>query len=140
MAFGNLEEGDGEEDGVMSEINVTPFVDVMLVLLIVFMVAAPMMMVGVPVDLPRAPQAPVAQVTEPLVLTLDRQGRLYIEEAEADPATLAATLAPLAAAAPDRPVFVRADRGQEYGTVMRVLAAVAAAGFGRASLIGEAAP
>ncbi|MGX9962151.1 biopolymer transporter ExbD [Roseomonas sp. F4] len=139
MAF-NLEEGDGEEDGVLSEINVTPFVDVMLVLLIVFMVAAPMMISGVPVDLPRAAQAPMGQVSTPLVVTLDRQGRVFIEEAQTDPATLVATLQPMAAAAPDRPVFLRADRSQAYGEVMRVLAALAAAGFGRASLIGEAAP
>ncbi|NKE46150.1 ExbD/TolR family protein [Roseomonas frigidaquae] len=140
MAFGNMEEGGGDEEGMLSEINVTPFVDVMLVLLIVFMVAAPMMMAGVPVDLPRAASAPVPQVTEPLVLTLDRQGRVFIEETETDPATLVTTLAPMAAAAPDRPVFLRADRAQAYGEVMRVLAALAAAGFGRASLIGEAAP
>ncbi|WP_439598312.1 biopolymer transporter ExbD [Falsiroseomonas sp.] len=141
MAFANLEGGDEDgEEGVLSEINVTPFVDVMLVLLIVFMVAAPMMMAGVPVDLPRAAQAPVPQVTQPLVVTLDRQGRIFIEEAEANPTTLVATLQPMAAAAPDRPVFLRADRSQSYGEVMRVLAALAAAGFGRASLIGEAAP
>jgi biopolymer transport protein ExbD len=139
MAFGNLEE-DGEEDAMLSEINVTPFVDVMLVLLIVFMVAAPMMMVGVPVDLPRASQAPAAQVAQPLVVTLDRQGRVFIEEAEADPATLAARMRPMAEASPDRPVYLRADRAQPYGEVMRILAALGAAGFGRASLIGEAAP
>ncbi|MBU8542535.1 MULTISPECIES: ExbD/TolR family protein [Roseomonadaceae] len=139
MAF-NLDDSDGEEDGMLSEINVTPFVDVMLVLLIVFMVAAPMMISGVPVDLPRAAQAPVAQVSEPLVVTLDREGRVFIEERQTDPATLVATLQPMAAEAPDRPVFLRADRGQAYGEVMRVLAALAAAGFGRASLIGEAAP
>ncbi|MGG5889848.1 biopolymer transporter ExbD [Falsiroseomonas sp. HC035] len=139
MAFGTLEE-DGEDDAMLSEINVTPFVDVMLVLLIVFMVAAPMMMVGVPVDLPRAAQAPAAQVTQPLVVTLDRAGRVFIEEAEADPATLATRLRPMAEAAPDRPVYLRADRTQPYGEVMRILAALAAAGFARASLIGEAAP
>ncbi len=139
MAF-NLEDGEDGEDAMLSEINVTPFVDVMLVLLIVFMVAAPMMMAAVPVDLPRATSAPVPQVTEPLVLTLDRQGRVFIEQAETDPATLVATLAPMAAAAPDRPVFLRADRAQAYGEVMRVLAALSTAGFGRASLIGEAAP
>ncbi|MDO9500477.1 ExbD/TolR family protein [Falsiroseomonas sp.] len=140
MAFHNLDDSGGDEEGMLSEINVTPFVDVMLVLLIVFMVAAPMMMAGVPVDLPRAANAPVPQVTEPLVLTLDRQGRVFIEDAETDPSTLVATLAPMAAAAPDRPVFLRADRNQPYGEVMRVLAALAASGFGRASLIGEATP
>ncbi|CAH0299240.1 ExbD/TolR family protein [Roseomonas sp. CECT 9278] len=136
MAIG----GPGGQDEVLAEINVTPFVDVMLVLLIIFMVAAPMMSVGVPVDLPRASNAPAAQAPEPLVLSLDSQGRVFIEREEVGLAALAQALRPLAAAAPDRAVFLRADRAQPYGEVMRVLGAVSAAGFARASLIGEAAP
>jgi len=132
--------GPEREDEVLSEINVTPFVDVMLVLLIIFMVAAPLMSVGVPVDLPRAASAPAAQAEEPLILSLDSQGRVFLEREEVGLEGLAAALRPLAAAAPDRAVFLRADRGQPYGEVMRVLGAVSAAGFARASLIGEAAP
>ena len=128
------------EDGLLAEINVTPFVDVMLVLLIVFMVAAPMMTVGVPVDLPRTPAAAAAEAREPLIVTLDREGRVFLERAEVGLPGLAERLRPLAAGTPDRPVFLRADRGQPYGEVMRVLAAVSAAGFARASLIGEPAP
>ena len=128
------------EDGILAEINVTPFVDVMLVLLIVFMVAAPMMTVGVPVDLPRAPAAAAAEAREPLIVTLDRDGKVFLERAEVGLPGLVEALRPLAAAAPDRPVFLRADRGQPYGEVMRVLAAVSASGFARASLIGESAP
>jgi biopolymer transport protein ExbD len=128
------------EDGLLAEINVTPFVDVMLVLLIVFMVAAPMMTVGVPVDLPRAPLAAAAEAREPLVVTLDGEGRVFLDRAEVGLPGLAGALRPLAAAAPDRPVFLRADRGQSYGEVMRVLAAVSASGFTHASLIGEPAP
>jgi biopolymer transport protein ExbD len=139
MAFGSEQEPDGE-DGILAEINVTPFVDVMLVLLIVFMVAAPMMSVGIPIDLPRAPQAAAAQAPEPLVVTLDRQGRVFVERDEVAADGLAEVLQPIAAAAPDRPVFLRADRGQSHGEVMRLLAALAAAGFARASLIGEAGP
>ena len=139
MAFGGPEES-GEEAGLLAEINVTPFVDVMLVLLIVFMVAAPLMTVGVPVDLPRTPQAPAAQVQDPLVVTLDGQGQIFLEREPVLPGGLVEALRPLAAAAADRPVFLRADRGQPYGEVMRVLAGIAAAGFARASLIGEAAP
>jgi biopolymer transport protein TolR len=132
--------GPEEEDGLLAEINVTPFVDVMLVLLIIFMVAAPLMAVGVPVDLPRAPAAPAAAAQEPLVVTLDREGRLFVERAEVGREGLVAALRPIAAATPDRPVFLRADRAQPYGEVMRVLAGLSAAGFARASLIGEAAP
>ncbi|BDG74488.1 ExbD/TolR family protein [Roseomonas fluvialis] len=136
MAIG----GPGHQDEVLAEINVTPFVDVMLVLLIIFMVAAPMMSVGVPVDLPRTAGAPAAQAQEPLVLSLDAQGRVFVEREEVGLAGLVAVLRPLATAAPDRAVFLRADRGQSYGDVMRVLGAISAAGFARASLIGEAAP
>jgi biopolymer transport protein ExbD len=139
MAFGG-EQDPGEDDGILSEINVTPFVDVMLVLLIVFMVAAPMMSVGIPVDLPRTPQAAVAQAQEPLVVTLDRQGRVFVEREAVAPGALAEVLRPLAAAAADRPVYLRADREQSHGEVMRLLATLAAAGFARASLIGEAGP
>jgi biopolymer transport protein ExbD len=128
------------EDELLAEINVTPFVDVMLVLLIVFMVAAPLMSVGVTVNLPRALGAPAAVAQEPLVVSLDRQGRVFIEREAVEPGGLTARLRPLAAAAPDRPVFVRADRAQPYGTVMALLGEISAAGFARASLIGEAAP
>jgi biopolymer transport protein ExbD len=139
MAFGSGDAEEGE-DGILAEINVTPFVDVMLVLLIVFMVAAPMLTLGVPVDLPQAPAAGAAQAQEPLVVTLDRAGRVFLEQEEVPAEALVAVLRPLAAAAPDRPVFLRADRAQPYGAVMRVLAGLAEAGFARASLIGEAAP
>jgi biopolymer transport protein ExbD len=132
--------GPESDDEVLAEINVTPFVDVMLVLLIIFMVAAPLMSVGVPVDLPRAASAPAAQAQAPLVVSLDSQGRVFLDREEVGLAGLAAALRPLAAAAPDRAVFLRADRGQPYGDVMRVLGAVATAGFARASLIGEAGP
>lgn len=129
---------DPAEDDLLAEINVTPFVDVMLVLLIVFMVAAPMLSLGIPVDLPSAPQARPAEAVSPLVVTLDREGRVFIAEAEVPAASLVAALRPMAAAAPDRPVFLRADRAQPYGAVMQVLAGMATAGFARASLIGGA--
>ncbi len=128
------------EDGLLAEINVTPFVDVMLVLLIVFMVAAPLMTVGVPVDLPRAPSAPAAEAQAPLVVSLDAEGRVFLDRDPVPPGTLGALLRPLAAAAPDRPIFVRADRTQPYGAVMRLLAELSAAGFARAALIGEGGP
>jgi len=127
-------------DELLAEINVTPFVDVMLVLLIIFMVVAPLMTVGVPVDLPRAPAAPAAEAREPLVVSLDAEGRVFLDCDPVPEGALAALLRPLAAAAPDRPVFVRGDRAQPYGAVMRLLAELASAGFARAALIGEGGP
>jgi biopolymer transport protein ExbD len=128
------------EDAPLAEINVTPLVDVMLVLLIIFMVAAPLMTVGVPVDLPRAPAAPAAEAEAPLVVSLDAQGHVFLDRDPVPPGELGARLRPLAVAAPDRPVFLRADRAQPYGAVMRLLAELSAAGFARAALIGEAGP
>ncbi len=128
------------QDELLAEINVTPFVDVMLVLLIIFMVAAPLMAVGVPVDLPRAPAAPAAEAREPLVVSLDAEGQVFVDRDPVPPGALGALLRPLAEAVPDRPVFVRADRAQPYGAVMRLLAEIASAGFARAALIGEGGP
>lgn len=124
----------------MSEINVTPFVDVMLVLLIVFMVAAPLLMVGVPVDLPKTQAAKLAQTRKPLVVTVDREGRLFMRE-EALPADdPAPRLAELAAADPEAVVYIRGDRSIPYGRIMEVMGMISTAGFARVSLIAEAAP
>ena len=88
-----------------------------------------------------APAAtPPAVAQEPLVVSLDGQGRVFVERDAVEPGGLTARLRPLAAAAPDRPVFVRADRAQPHGAVMVLLGEISAAGFVRASLIGEAAP
>ncbi|MCS6921887.1 MAG: biopolymer transporter ExbD [Elioraea sp.] len=141
MAGAAFDPEDREDDqGLLAEINVTPFVDVMLVLLIVFMVAAPLMTVGVPVDVPR--QVAGAQTTPApaIVLSLDAEGRLWIGDETLEPADLPARLALLAAEAPDRPVQIRADRSLPYGTVMRLLGQVAASGLARVSLIGREAP
>ena len=136
--------GDGEDDGdlaPLSEINVTPMVDVMLVLLIVFMIAAPLMMVGVPVNLPRTSAARVQQVREPVVVSLDREGSVFVREARVAEGVpgLDAVLRPLAQATPDQVVYVRADRGIPYGRVMELMGAVSRAGVSRLSLLAEAA-
>jgi TolR protein len=146
MAFSSTGGGgygaDDEDDGdaaPMADINVTPLVDVMLVLLIVFMVAAPMMMVGVPVQLPKTSAARVAQTAPPVVVTVARDGRLYLRQEEVAEEELGARLAALRdEEANDAPVYVRGDRSVPYGDVMRVMGRVSAAGVARVSLIAEA--
>ena len=133
--------GPGDEDEVLpvlSEINVTPLVDVMLVLLIVFMVAAPLMVGGVPVNLPRTAAPRVApQTPDPVVVTLDNAGRIFLREEELADGDLAGRLAPVAQAAPDTVVYLRADGAIPYRRVVEVMGNIAATGFGRVSLLAE---
>jgi biopolymer transport protein ExbD len=124
----------------VAEINVTPLVDVMLVLLIVFMVAAPWMMVGVPVQLPKTGAPKVGPTREPVVVTIDRAGGLYLRREPLAAAALAPRLAELAAADPEATVYVRGDGGIAYGEVMRLMGIVSRAGFAKVSLIAEAEP
>jgi TolR protein len=134
--------GDDDEEGaVMSDINVTPLVDVMLVLLVIFMVAAPMMMVGVPVQLPRTSAARVGQTAPPVVVSVNREGRVFLRAEEVPEAELTSRIRALREAeASDAPVYVRGDRNVPYGDVMRVMGRVNAAGVSRVSLIAEAEP
>jgi biopolymer transport protein TolR len=125
---------------VMSEINVTPFVDVMLVLLIVFMVSAPLLTVGVPLDLPKTSAARVVQPQEPIVLSLDREGGTFIGSERVDPGDLKDRLARLAADDPDRIVYVRGDRTILYAQLMDALGLVNSAGFTKVSLLAEGTP
>jgi biopolymer transport protein TolR len=125
----------------MSEINVTPFVDVMLVLLIIFMVAAPLMTVGVPVDLPRTNATPLNQEQEPLTITVDSAGRIFLQETEVELASLVPQLQAIMREQPrdqpERRIFVRGDRAISYGRVMEVMGTVSAAGFSRVALLAE---
>jgi biopolymer transport protein TolR len=127
----------------MAEINVTPLVDVMLVLLIIFMVAAPLMTVGVPVDLPRTAASPLNQETEPLTITVDPQGRVFLQETEVPMENLVAQLQAIMRnqpqGAPERRIFVRGDRAIAYGRVMEVMGTIAGAGFTRVALLAEQA-
>ncbi len=133
--------GEDDDDAPISEMNVTPLVDVMLVLLIVFMVAAPMMMVGVPVQLPKTSAARIAQTAPPVVVSIARDGKLFIRQEEVSEADLTARLQALREQeANDAPVYVRGDRSVPYGDVMRVMGRVSAAGISRVSLIAEAEP
>ena len=123
---------------VMSEINVTPFVDVMLVLLIIFMVTAPMLTAGVQVDLPKAEAKAISQNDNaPLEVGIDRRGDMYVGETKVDKTKMQSMLTAIAAEAPDRRVYIRADQGLDYGKVMQVMAIVSGSGFTKIALISE---
>ena len=119
----------------MSEINVTPFVDVMLVLLIVFMVAAPLLTVGVPIELPRTKAKPLQGEKEPVTVTVKADGTVFLQETEIDPETLAAKVQAIAENGYDERIYVRADRTVDYGNVMKVMGALSGAGFKRLALV-----
>jgi biopolymer transport protein TolR len=125
----------------MSEINVTPLVDVMLVLLIIFMVAAPLMTVGVPVDLPRTNATPLNQEQEPLTITVNPEGRIFLQETEVALDALVPQLQAIMRNqrqdGPERRIFVRGDRAISYGRVMEVMGTVSSAGFSRVALLAE---
>src|SRR5262252_10761029 len=122
----------------MSEINVTPLVDVMLVLLVVFMVAAPLLTVGVPVDLPQTQAPPITEPKEPLVITINGEGRIFIQETEVPTESLVPRLQAITANNSDAPLYVRGDKAINYGRVVEVMSLVSAAGFRKVSLIAEA--
>jgi len=128
----------------MSEINVTPFVDVMLVLLIIFMVAAPLLTSGVPVDLPSAQGKPLeSPQTEPVVISVDKEGRVYLGEEQTAPISLEELAPKLKAivqargSGMDEAIFVRGDKAVPYGMVARVMAHIKEAGFRKMSLVTE---
>jgi biopolymer transport protein TolR len=124
--------------GVMSDINVTPFVDVMLVLLVIFMVTAPMMTAGVPVDLPKTKaKAVTSNDNKPLEISLDEKGVIYIGDTKMTPAQMMAKLAAIVGENPDLRVYLRADQRLDYGKVMNVMAEINAAGFTKIALITE---
>src|SRR5215469_6250656 len=122
----------------MSEINVTPLVDVMLVLLVVFMVAAPLLTVGVPVDLPQTQAPPITEPKEPLVITINGEGRIFIQETEVPTESLIPRLEAITANNSDAPLYVRGDKAINYGRVVEVMSLVSAAGFSKVSLVAEA--
>ncbi len=121
----------------MGEINVTPFVDVMLVLLIVFMVTAPLLTVGVPVDLPKTKAGQISADAAPLVVSLQADGQLYLQETPIDPETLIPRLSAISEANPDIRIFVRGDRTIAYGEVVQVMGRIQNAGFSRVALVAE---
>ena len=141
MGMGAPRRGKGRQP--MAEINVTPLVDVMLVLLIIFMVTAPLLVAGVPVDLPDAKAQSLPQDQSPIQISLNAAGELFVDRLAVAPAALPAKLAALREArSDDARVYVRADRGLDYGRVMAVVADVNSAGFKKVALVtdGGAAP
>src|SRR5664279_2438630 len=119
----------------MSEINVTPFVDVMLVLLIVFMVTAPLLTVGVPVDLPKTRAQTLGQDVEPLSVTVKRDGAIYLQNTPIAEDALVPKLTAIAANGYDQRIFVRGDKSVDYGRVMEVMGLLSAAGFTHIGLV-----
>jgi biopolymer transport protein TolR len=119
----------------MSEINVTPFVDVMLVLLIVFMVTAPLLTVGVTVDLPKATSAPLPGQDEPLTVSVDRDGKIFIQESEISIDDLGPRLVAILETKPGTRIFVRGDRVIDYGRVMEVVGSIHDAGIAKVALV-----
>ena len=121
----------------LSEINVTPLVDVMLVLLIIFMVSAPLLTVGVPVDLPKTEAGAMEEQSEPLTVSVRNDGRIYIQETEVPFSGLAAAMRTMGAGGFERPVYVRADGKADYEVVARVMAALSTSGFTKIGLITD---
>ncbi len=119
----------------VAEINVTPFVDVMLVLLIIFMVAAPLLTVGVPIDLPETRATALESDSEPLTVSIGSDGRIYLQDSEVSAEQLVATLQAIASSGLNERIFVRGDRNADYGTVMRVMGRLNAAGYKRIGLV-----
>jgi biopolymer transport protein TolR len=122
---------------VMSEINVTPMVDVMLVLLIIFMVSAPLLTVGVAIDLPQTQAKSLDQDREPITVTVNDKGQFYLQNTEYKIEELVPKLQAIAKNGGDERIFVRGDKKVDYGTVMRVMGRLSAAGYRRVALITE---
>ncbi|MER8378516.1 biopolymer transporter ExbD [Mesorhizobium sp. M0142] len=125
----------GRHHALISEINVTPMVDVMLVLLIIFMVAAPLLTVGVPVDLPETQAKPIAADTQPITLSINAAGQIFIQETEIPIEELVAKLQAISKTGYDERIFVRADKATNYGAALKVMGYVQAAGYKNMSLL-----
>jgi biopolymer transport protein ExbD len=138
----NISKSGGDETGggykPLAEINVTPLVDVMLVLLIIFMVAAPLMMTQLPIEMPEADLDDMGKPKEPLIVSIDAQRRYYIGEEMVDNITLVARLGAEMARDASQTVYVRGDKGVPYGEVIGLLSMVSTTGFTQISLMTEA--
>ena len=125
----------GRHHRLMSEINVTPFVDVMLVLLIIFMVAAPLMTVGVPIDLPETQAREMNAQTQPITISVNEGGRIYLQETEIPLEEVVAKLSAISKTGYEERIFVRGDKAADYGTVMQVMARISSAGYHNLGLV-----
>ncbi len=125
----------GRRHALVSEINVTPFVDVMLVLLIIFMVAAPLLTVGVPIDLPETQANSLNAETQPITVSVNSAGQVYLQETEVAIEDVVPTLQAIATTGYEERIFVRGDRSADYGTVMQVMARISSAGYRNLGLV-----
>ncbi len=125
----------GRRQALMSEINVTPFVDVMLVLLIIFMVSAPLLTVGVPIDLPDTQAKAMNADTQPITVSVNSEGKIYLQETEIPIDEVVPKLQAIAKTGYEERIFVRGDKAADYGTVMKVMARISAAGFKNIGLV-----
>ena len=141
MAISLPPTGEAGEDrySPLAEINVTPMVDVMLVLLVIFMITAPLLTVGVPLDLPKSRAAQLTEPKKPVILSLNREGEVFIGDERVAADEIEGRLAAVAAEDPSRIVYVRSDRSNTYAQLMDTLGLVNHAGFSKVSLIAEAA-
>lgn len=122
----------------MADINVTPLVDVMLVLLIIFMVAAPLLVAGVPIDLPQSRAKALPQDNTPVQVSLDAKGRIFVDKLQVEAGQLAPKLTAIAKARSDQPrIYVRADRSLDYGRVISVVGEINAAGLTKVALVSD---
>lgn len=138
---GGYNKGRGNSYRPMAEINVTPFVDVMLVLLIIFMVAAPLLTAGVPIDLPDSKAKAISdEDNKPLEVTISKDGAIFVGETSVERPRLVTILTSMTEDNPERRIYIRADKGIDYGQVMSILGEINGAGFSKVALISEASP
>ena len=136
----HLSRGNGGRRGQyrpMHEINVTPLVDVMLVLLIIFMVTAPLLTVGIPVDLPKVEAKPITDPGEPLVISVKSDGKIFLQDTEIHLDSLAPKLNAITTNKLDTRIFVRGDKSVDYGRILEVMGSLNVAGFSKVALIAD---
>ena len=141
MAFGSID-AQLKSRGIhkkppMSDINVTPMVDVMLVLLVIFMVTAPLLTVGVPVELPKTEAREITQQTEPLVISIDALGKVFIQDTEIGMGQLIPRLKAISKAKQNNKIFIRGDTSISYGQVLELMALITSSGFDQVALVSE---
>jgi biopolymer transport protein TolR len=147
MAFSAAAKGGGGRRGrrvrkhsAIADINMTPFIDVMLVLLIIFMVAAPLIAVGVPIDLPQTGAKPLNVDQKPLTISIDDKGRIFLQDQPVEEGDLAARLQTAAKQGFDERVYVRGHKQVDYGRVASVMATITSAGYKRVALVTDSSP
>lgn len=124
----------------MSEINVTPMVDVMLVLLVIFMVTAPLLTTGIPIELPKTHAAPLAEPVEPLTIVVNSQGQIFIQETETPLEELTNKLIAITGNNPEARIYVRGDQSLTYGLIMQVMGTIGDAGYTKVALLTDPTP